>query len=654
MDAPDTSVDNEVPPRDDPLVGQVVDNRFRIDSLLGKGTFGRVYTATQLSVDREVAFKVLRGDFRYDATFRKRFAREAKVISEFNHPNIVRLLDYGNDRQRDFAYIVMEMIQGVELGDLLSAGRLAPPFALEVLYQVAAALLEAHRANVVHRDLSTDNIILVPLSTGRFQTKVFDFGVAYVANQSGDRLTADGRAFGTPSYMSPEHVTPSEICPASDLYSLGVVLHRMLTGQVPFSGESDMKTLMHHVEHRPPTLSESLGMEFPDDLERLHSELLAKTPDGRPGDAATVRERIDQIRRNHDWPDRFRIDPDAPLDELFDEWLLPKYAPPESTGSQPRTAHSTDDFSTTRPESNPAPPEPNTHADKAPPIPDSDPRASQADGETAALPVDAPQTDPDDPAPHGRSTSDATEPVDPTAPVDLITDWRLLAGAAAVLPAAGLLVWTALSPAGDNDAPTDAPKAKAAGSTPTAGSEDDSALVIEPDDEADPDDNGTAPDPTSIGEESTDDSNDSPPPEHESTDDAPADESDPPSGVATNEAAGDDQPTTESDDPTTTAERPDPAGSDSPDPSPTDRPADEPERREPAGADDPSPSNPAATGTDSPDDPPPAGTRTGPDESTAGTDPPPDDSSSSDGAESGDDVDDQELEESMEWLEEGP
>lgn len=644
MDAPDTSVDNEVPPRDDPLVGQVVDNRFRIDSLLGKGTFGRVYTATQLSVDRDVAFKVLRGDFRYDATFRKRFAREAKVISEFNHPNIVRLLDFGNDRQRDFAYIVMEMIEGVELGDLLTAGRLAPPLALEVVYQVAAALLEAHRADVVHRDLSIDNIILVPLSNGRFQTKVFDFGVAYVANQSGDRLTADGRAFGTPAYMSPEHVEPSEICPASDLYSLGVVLHRMLTGQVPFSGESDMKTLMHHVRHQPPSLSDSLGMEVPDDLEHLQSALLAKTPDGRPTHAAAVRERIDQIRRNHDWPDRFRVDPDAPFDDLFDEWLLPKYAPPESTDSQPRTARSTDEFSSTRPESDPSPPGPVTHADTAPPTPDNDREPTHADGGAAALPVD------DNPTDAGRSTAETTDTVDSTSAVDLFADWRLLAGATTALLASMLFLWTTRPPADQGGARTDEPNASE--STPTAAPEDEAALVIEPDEASGSRDGGTAAKQPSSDHPPADESGN-----HESTDSPTSDKSRAPSGTNTDESpGGDDEPTTETDDPAPPPDRPDNTASDAPDPSPTAEPAanpdDDSERRDPAGTDNP-PSNPPTTGTGSTDNSPPAGTTTG-DESTGSTATTSDDSSSTAGGESGDGAGDEELEESMEWLEEGP
>ncbi len=324
--------------RDDPLLGTVVDDRFRIEEILGEGGMGSVYKATQLSVHREVALKILRPDLDEEELFLERFFREARVVAELSHPNIVRLIDFGQDRESKLLFLVMELVKGTDMAGLLEQGRLKTAMALDVVYQVCAGLTEPHSRGIVHRDLKPDNIILLPISDGTFQVKLLDFGIARTET-AGTRLTQTGMICGTPAYMSPEQAQNIEVTPQTDLYSLGVVLFEMLTGHLPFEAVSGLQLLIDHVQRPPPKLSLSYPGVFPEEISSLVSDLLEKKPEDRPKSAREVRRRIQKIRKTLDLaPVVLSEDESAQpgagddQDALFAPWLLPSMDPDKPGG----------------------------------------------------------------------------------------------------------------------------------------------------------------------------------------------------------------------------------------------------------------------------------------------------------------------------------
>lgn len=300
---------------EDSLLDEVIDGRFRVDSLLGSGSMGRVYRAEQVSIGRDVAIKVLDASFGFEVDYRERFFREAQVISSFTHPNLVRLIDFGEIESADSYYIVMELIEGVELSALTERGRLDPAFATEVVYQTAAALIEAHDAEVIHRDLKTDNILLMPLSNGSMQVKVLDFGVAFPL-ETDQRLTQAGFALGTPAYMSPEQAEGEPGTFVSDLYSLGIIYFYLLTGRLPIEGDSKLSTLRKHLRPERPRPSDVVDASFPLPVESLILQMIAKDPAERPVNGRAVRREIERIREELGWR-RVEIEPDRPLAEVF-------------------------------------------------------------------------------------------------------------------------------------------------------------------------------------------------------------------------------------------------------------------------------------------------------------------------------------------------
>lgn len=309
---------------EDPLIGAVVDGRFRIDYVLGEGGMGTVYGAVQLSVNRDVAIKVLRPELSTRDVTVERFFREAQMISRLTHPNIVKLIDFGQDRERSMLYLVMEFVKGRNLGDLLREGRLRTGAALEIAYQVCGALTEPHSSGAIHRDLKPDNLVLTSVSDGRIQVKVLDFGIARVLESDTPQLTGTGMICGTPSYMPPEQAQNEPLDARTDLYSLGVILYEMLSGWRPFTGTSSLQIMLQHIQLSPPSLRELLPpATLPPQLEGLVYQLMSKDPEKRPSSARELRERIDEIRQ------KFRIeaitiDPDLPIERQFEGYVLPK------------------------------------------------------------------------------------------------------------------------------------------------------------------------------------------------------------------------------------------------------------------------------------------------------------------------------------------
>ncbi len=282
---------------DDALLGQLVDGRFRLERLLGAGGMGRVYAATQLSVGREVAVKVLRSDLSDLPTFQQRFFREAQVVASLRHPNIVGLVDFGRDETIGSLYIVMEYVIGCPLTDVLRTGRLPLVVALTVCRQICSGLAEAHAAGIVHRDLKPDNVMLSVTAESRLCSKLLDFGIALPKGRDETRFTATGAVLGTPHYMSPEQAQDQPVSERSDLYSLGVILYESITGSPPFHADTPLALLFKTVhEHHTPITDVLAGIDLPPGaVTDLLDELLSKSPDGRPASAAELGRRLDQL-----------------------------------------------------------------------------------------------------------------------------------------------------------------------------------------------------------------------------------------------------------------------------------------------------------------------------------------------------------------------
>jgi serine/threonine-protein kinase len=307
--------------QNDPLLGEVVDERFRIEQVLGEGGMGKVYRAMQLSVDRPVALKVLNKAVDSNQEFIKRFLREARVISGFNHPNIVRLVDFGQDSKQDLLYLVMEMLDGADLAGLIERGRFKVALAVEIALQVCAALSEPHAHEVVHRDLKPENLILVVTSDGSLQVKVLDFGIAQ-AVEGDAKLTKTGVVYGTPTYMAPEQAQGVEMTNRTDIYALGIILFQMLVGRPPFEGDTAMQIILAHVQSPAPQMLDFLEPgDVPQSLIQLVEDMIRKAPDQRPASVLEVRDRLEAIQAELGLA-RVRLDGTASFDEMFDPWLL--------------------------------------------------------------------------------------------------------------------------------------------------------------------------------------------------------------------------------------------------------------------------------------------------------------------------------------------
>ena len=273
--------------------GTVIAERYRIEGLLGSGAMGSVYSATQMAVDRRVAVKVLPREMLRDGSELRRFHREAKNASRLMHPHVVRVHDFGIDGITEMPYIAMEQLEGRTLRRIIAdEGPIEVGRACRILEQVSRALIAAHQAGIIHRDLKPDNIMVTMLSEDDEHVTVLDFGIAKSVRARGgllEQLTASGVVVGTPRYMSPEQVRGSGIGPRSDLYSLGCILHEMLTGRAAFAAEDSVALMLKHVNSVRPALPWIDADPASSSAVRvLHGLLLSKRPDGRPVNAARV------------------------------------------------------------------------------------------------------------------------------------------------------------------------------------------------------------------------------------------------------------------------------------------------------------------------------------------------------------------------------
>lgn len=256
----------------------ILNQRYQLDDLVGAGGMATVYRGLDLLLDRPVAVKILREPYASTPAFRERFIQEARAAARLDHPNIVHIYDVGEDTERR-PYIVMELVEGEDLKSLIQRERPIPVSrALSLARQICAGVGHAHRSGLVHCDLKPQNILI----TAGNQVKVADFGIARAYNFQEDTSNAEKQKFvwGSPHYIAPEQATGDPPTPASDVYSLGIILYEMLTGVPPFHAQDPAELAMKHLQETPPLMT-SLNPRIPPGLEWLVSKVLSKEPANR-------------------------------------------------------------------------------------------------------------------------------------------------------------------------------------------------------------------------------------------------------------------------------------------------------------------------------------------------------------------------------------
>src|SRR4051794_16953528 len=282
------------------MLGRVFLGRYQTIQLLGEGGMGRVYLARQTDLGRQVVVKVMHDHVAADATFRERFTRETLLMARFQHPYAVTLYDAKLEDDNG-PCIVMEYIRGVTLDTLLHTNRRLDPARVgRLLHQVCEVLQAAHAEGIIHRDLKPANLMVVDPDSPYELIKVMDFGLAKLLGpEAKARVTNHEFAVGTPGYMCPEQAKGEEMDHRGDLYSVGVILFELLTGQLPFSGRSTMDVLLAHATEEPPSFAKLgvLGL-VPPAIERVVQRCLAKDPNLRPNHARELSEEYTEALDN--------------------------------------------------------------------------------------------------------------------------------------------------------------------------------------------------------------------------------------------------------------------------------------------------------------------------------------------------------------------
>ena len=278
------------------LIGQTLD-RYQILSLLGEGGMGAVYKGRDLTLQRDVAIKVMHAQFARQTDFQERFLQEARTAARLDHSGIVQVYDFGSSRS--LLYIVMEFIPGANLRNLLKGLKdqgkwIVLDEALHIIKQVALALDYAHRQGVLHRDIKPANVMLEPESSGAlpYRPVLTDLGLAKLAE--GGLVTREGTSMGTPAYMSPEQALGRATDSRSDVYSLGILLYELAVGCLPFPAKTITEAIRYHTQERPPK-PRSLRPELPGDLENVILKALEKNPADRFASSAELARSLDKL-----------------------------------------------------------------------------------------------------------------------------------------------------------------------------------------------------------------------------------------------------------------------------------------------------------------------------------------------------------------------
>src|SRR4051812_38344285 len=327
-DATDPALTNTPIPLDGDgaeLIGMVVDNRYRLESALGRGGMGLVFRATHIGLRRQVAVKILHPSLAASPDVRSRFEREALAVGKVDHPNCVATYDVGRLADGSL-YLAMELLEGRSLADVLEQeGQLAPGRALHILAHILRGLGSIHAAGLIHRDIKPENIFLIRQGADEDFAKILDFGIAKPMSgelsDDGVRLTQAGMAFGTPIYMAPEQALGNKMDGRADLYAAAIMGYEMLCGQPPFYSDDKLEVMSMHTARPVPPMRQRMvrgGRPVPSSIERLIVRGLTKKPSDR---YATAEEFLAEVE------DALRTPDGGVTDVVFDR--------PGDTGSQP-------------------------------------------------------------------------------------------------------------------------------------------------------------------------------------------------------------------------------------------------------------------------------------------------------------------------------
>ncbi|MBJ7453724.1 MAG: serine/threonine protein kinase, partial [Blastococcus sp.] len=276
----------------DPVVGLVLEGRYRLEERVARGGMSTVYSATDLRLHKTVAVKVMAEHLAHDPTFVDRFTREARAAAMLSHPNVVGVSDQGSDQ--GLVFLVMELVRGRTLRDLLTArGRLTVAEAFAVLEPVLSGLTAAHRAGIVHRDIKPENVLIGIDGV----VKVADFGLARAVVGTGQTSQTGGVLIGTVAYLSPEQLERGRADARSDIYAAGIVLYEMLTGHPPYGGDTPLAVAYQHVHNDVPAPSTEVP-GLPWQVDELVGRGTRRDPAGRPIDAGAFLAELADVRKD--------------------------------------------------------------------------------------------------------------------------------------------------------------------------------------------------------------------------------------------------------------------------------------------------------------------------------------------------------------------
>lgn len=271
-------------------IHDIIDERYKIKSLLGEGGMATVYLADDLITRKEVAVKIIKEDTMKNPVNLTRFEREARAAASLNHQNIVRVINIGTFEGRP--YMVNELIKGQTLREVLNVrGKFSVLEACDIMYQLSSAILHAHQHNVIHRDIKPQNVYITSDST----VKLGDFGIATFQNAS--RVTRSEVVVGSVHYLAPEISQGNQASVQSDIYALGITFFELLTGKVPFDDESPVTVALKHIKDKLPSIRK-LNSKVPAYVEKIIYKACEKNPHSRYKNVLDMRKDIDRILRD--------------------------------------------------------------------------------------------------------------------------------------------------------------------------------------------------------------------------------------------------------------------------------------------------------------------------------------------------------------------
>jgi serine/threonine-protein kinase len=282
----------------DPLLGRILNGKYRIESQLGQGAMGTVYLGEHLGLRKKVALKLLHPDLQVSDDSLARFQREGMAAGRFNHPHAIQIFDFDKSEGRIF-YLAMEYVEGMDLGLFLrQKGRLPVAQAVKLMRQIVSCLAEAHRHGIVHRDLKPDNIMVSEGSRQELRIKVLDFGLSKLVDRrmGSSLVTQPGRLLGTPLYMAPEQVAGDEADERSDIYAAGLILYEMLAGERPFKERDSTHLFLSRPVAEAPSIRANVPeLDVPDELEELLLRALQRERDARFQTAEELLNALDEL-----------------------------------------------------------------------------------------------------------------------------------------------------------------------------------------------------------------------------------------------------------------------------------------------------------------------------------------------------------------------